>query len=151
MLFVHDSGDDNGTQNMTALDGTPYTDLQTAFDFRQQKRRPDCTCGRANAKMIGVEGIIDPVVPDAGIPSEPETIMPLPRFRPDLAADPETKMNADQQLTAPRMTDIARSVSVGEIYDVADSRGTIRVVGGEFLPDPEEAIDLTAPAPTPFP
>ena len=151
MLFTHKSGDDEGPQNMTALDGTRYTDLQTAFSFRENKRRPDCTCGRANTQFIGVEGILDPVAPEATAVAEPEPVVPAPLFRPDLAADPETQMNAGQGLTERKLVDIARSISVGEIYDVAENRDQIRVVGGEFLPDPEEALDLTDPDPTPFP
>lgn len=150
MLFTHESRDDEGPQNMTALDGTAYTDLRTAFDFRDKKRDPSCTCGQANTQLIGVEGIMNPEAPDKAAQQAPKTVTPLPSFRPDLAADPETRMNASQQLTKPRIIDIARSVSVGQIYDVADNRRSVRVVGGEFLPDPEEAIDLTSPAPTPF-
>ncbi|MBO6636786.1 MAG: DUF2865 domain-containing protein [Roseitalea sp.] len=152
MLFTHRSGDDDGPQNMTALDGTPYTDLATAFDFRERKRSETCTCGRANTSLIGIEGVTPRPgeEPPAQAEEEPARVPP-PRFRPDLAADPETRANTAQGLTVGRMTDIARSVSVGEIYDVAGSRDRIRVVGGEFLPDPEGAIDLTNPVPTPFP
>jgi hypothetical protein len=152
MLFTHRSGDDDGPRNMTALDGTAYTDLATAFDFRERRRSENCTCGRANTSLIGIEGITprpSEVAPEQ-VDEEPGRVPP-PRFRPDLAADPETRANTAQGLTVGRMTDIARSVSVGEIHDVADSRNEIRVVGGEFLPDPEEAIDLTNPVPTPFP
>ncbi|RNC94927.1 MAG: DUF2865 domain-containing protein [Oricola sp.] len=152
MLFTHRSGDDDGPRNMTALDGTAYTDLATAFDFRERRRSENCTCGRANTSLIGIEGITprpSEVAPEQ-VDEEPGRVPP-PRFRPDLAADPETRANTAQGLTVGRMTDIARSVSVGEIHDVADSRDEIRVVGGEFLPDPEEAIDLTNPVPTPFP
>ncbi|WP_158629345.1 DUF2865 domain-containing protein [Roseitalea porphyridii] len=150
-LFVHRSGDDEGPQNMTALDGTPYTDLETAFSFRERKRSADCTCGQANIALIGVEGA-EPAETEATQTRDEETVPTLrPAPRPDAAADPETAMNESQGLTVRRMVDIARSVSVGEIYDVAEGRDKIRVVGGEFLPDPEEAIDLTAPAPTPFP
>ncbi|MCR9122792.1 MAG: DUF2865 domain-containing protein [Phyllobacteriaceae bacterium] len=152
MLFTHHSGDDDGPKNMTALDGTAYTDLETAFDFRERRRSETCTCGRANTSLIGIEGITPR--PGEAAPEQAEEKpdrVPPPRFRPDLAADPETRANAAQGLTAGRVADIARSVSVGEIYDVAGSRDEIRVVGGEFLPDPEEALDLTNPVPTPFP
>ena len=153
LLFTHRSGDDEGPRNMTALDGTPYTDLATAFDFRQNERRPDCACGRANTALIGIEGVTPPPDhgADAALPEERGPPPPKPLARPDGAADPETVMNGRQGLTVRRMTDIARAVSVGEVHDVVDSGDTIRVVGAEFLPDPEEAIDLTAPVPTPFP
>jgi hypothetical protein len=152
MLFTHRSGDDEGPQNMTALDGTPYTDLATAFDFRESRRSENCTCGRANTSLIGIEGVTPRPGENASEQAEEEPDrVPPPRFRPDLAADPETRTNSAQGLTIGHMTDIAGSISVGEVYDVADSRDEIRVVGGEFLPDPEEAIDLTSPVPTPFP
>ena len=152
-LFTHRSGDDEGPKNMTALDGTPYTDLETAFSFRERERSSDCTCGQADIALIGSDGAVQTAGQDDAAPeteaATPRSLRPAPR--PDPAADPETVMNARQGLTRRRVVDIARSVSVGEIYDVADRNDKIRVVGGEFLPDPEEAIDLTAPAPTPFP
>ena len=152
-LFIHASGDDEGPRNMTALDGTPYTDLATAFDFRDRPRRPDCACGRANTALIGIEGVTPPpgTASDAALPAEPGPPSLKPLSRPDGAADPETVMNGRQGLTVRHMTDIARSVGIGEVHDVADGRDGIRVVGGEFLPDPEEAIDLRRPAPTLFP
>lgn len=150
MLFTHLSGDDEGPQNMTALDGTRYAALSTAFSFQKKGRSPDCTCGRANTAQIGIEGVTPP---SGEVSQSGSTGLALlqPLARPDSAADPETQMNARHGLTERRMVDIARSVSVGEVYDVADNRQKVRVVGGEFLPDPEEALDLTNPVPTPFP
>ncbi|WP_349364871.1 MAG: DUF2865 domain-containing protein [Roseitalea porphyridii] len=153
MLFTHRSGDDEGPKNMTALDGTPYTDLETAFSFRERERSADCTCGQADIALIGSDGAVQTAGQDDAAPETEAATTPSlrPAPRPDAAADPETAMNESQGLSVRRVVDIARSVSVGEIYDVAEGRDKIRVVGGEFLPDPEEAIDLTAPAPTPFP
>ncbi len=146
-LFAHPTGLDDGPMSMIARDGTPYTDLQTAFDFRDGPRRQDCTCGQADANAIGVAGIIDP--PDRAESTPPETaiLVPTPKERPDRLEDPESAMMGDHGLTTGRIADIAGSVSVGEVYAIADDGRSVRVVGGQFLPDPEEAIDLQARVP----
>lgn len=146
-LFAYPTGQDDGPMTMIALDGTPYTDLQTAFDFRDGPRKPDCTCGRADPNAIGVAGVIDPAdqieqpAPDVAI------AVPVPKPRPDRFADPESAMNTNHGLTTGRIASIAGSISVGEVVDMPDGQRDVRVVGGQFLPDPEEAIDLQAPVP----
>ncbi|WP_306119348.1 MULTISPECIES: DUF2865 domain-containing protein [unclassified Roseitalea] len=144
-LFAHPSGADNAPMSMIALDGTAYTDLETAFEFRDKPRRADCTCGRPDPGAIGVAGIIAPGKQADAPAGEPLADMPRPQGRPDLAADPETATMTRHTMTPGLLADIARTVEVGEVYDVADRREDIRVVGGQFLPDPEEAIDLRAP------
>ncbi len=145
--------DDEEIANMTSIDGMPYGKLPNAFVYQNAGRNPKCTCGRADPSAIGVAGVTSaqqkPVEGETVATSEPDMPLPIPASRPDLAADPETAANAKAGLTPSGAGEIAGAVSVGEVYDLADGRKNVRVVGGEFLPDPETAIDLRAPVPTP--
>ena len=74
-------------------------------------------------------------------------LAPPPRERPDPALDPETAMNADGGLTAEAVRKLLLS-KPAVTAEAPDDDRKVRVVGPAFLPDPEEAIDLRAPAPT---
>ena len=140
--------DDEEIANMTSVDGLPYSQLPNAFVYQENGRNPACTCGRADPTAIGVAGIEETAARTVEDPAKPGEVLPLPATRPDLMADPETAANTAGGLTPKVAAEIAGSVSVGEVYDVADGNRKVRVVGGEFLPDPKSAIDLRSPAPT---
>ena len=126
---------------MVALDGTPYVDLPSAFKYRDVNFSRPATCGCNPAKNFT---IIGGGTADAAAPAIESEALPAPVARPDPAADPETLANRDggfdgetiQRLLAPRPADTGST----------DKR--VRVVGPAYLPDPEAALDLQAPAPT---
>lgn len=153
-LFTHRAGDDKGTTNMTALDGTAYTDLEHAFRFQSSGRQPDCACGTARTDLIGILGVTsDGGMPDNTPQATGGSSVPalFPAARPDLAADPETQLDAQQGLTPDKIAAIASSIAIGDVFDIAETHKSVRVVGSRFLPDPAAAIDLQARVPTPFP
>jgi len=133
------------SESMISLQGEPYTALPTAFLYRKRRTEaadPSCTCGKplttATAESEQSSIIERDVAP----------AVPKPEHKPDDGlADPESQMNAATGLTRQRIRELTGAVTVGDIRS-AESDRKIRVVGPEFLPDPEEAIDLRSPAPT---
>jgi len=89
-----------------------------------------------------------------------EPVVPRPAARPDPAADPETLANLQGGLDAAAIRrllgaeksgpELTASVGAPTTLPPVEER-RIRVVGPSFLPDPEAAIDLRAPAPNPVP
>ncbi len=82
---------------------------------------------------------------DAAPPAEALVpTIPQPAARPDPAEDPETLASREGGLDADALERIAtpprRDTSAPPAAD--DGERTVRVVGPQFLPDPEEAIDL---------
>ncbi|WP_193177539.1 DUF2865 domain-containing protein [Oricola nitratireducens] len=139
---------DQESEAMISLKGEPYTALPTAFLYRQRptdQADPSCTCGkpRTEANFRADEDADQPKPLAAGK-------IPTPSRRPDGLADPESQMNAATGLTKDRIREMTGAVNAGEAH-AADTSRKVRVVGPEFLPDPEEAIDLRSPAPTSFP
>ena len=130
---------------MISLQGEPYTALPTAFLYRKRPTEaadPSCTCGKpqvaasARPKQSSI------------IERGAEPAIPMPEYKPaDSLADPESRMNAATGLTRERIRELTGAVTIGSVRS-ADSSRKVRVVGPEFLPDPEEAIDLRSPAPT---
>ena len=132
------------SEAMISLRGEPYTALPTAFLYRKRRTEiadPSCTCGKpvttANADS-------QPDVEEPGTAAA----LPAPEATPDDGlADPESRMNAATGLTRQRIREMTGAVTVGDVRS-AESDRKVRVVGPEFLPDPEEAIDLRSQGPT---
>ena len=127
---------------MVSLTGEPYTALPTAFLYRQRgtgNSDPSCTCGRPLTASAPAD---EPETADNAAPG-----IPPPGTKPDALGDPETQLNAATGLSADQIRELTGAVTTGEVYTTANRR-PVRVVGPEFLPDPEEAIDLQSPAPT---
>ena len=136
-LYAHRSGIEE-PEDMVSLSGEPYTALPAAFAYRDPgfKRPGGCACKPAkNYAVIG--GGETRQEPEADTPA-----MPVPRPRPDPAADPETAANAAGGLTEESLRSLLGK-ETGTNDD--ETKRRIRVVGPTFLPDPEEAIDLKAP------
>jgi len=133
------------SEAMISLQGEPYTALPTAFLYRKRRTEtadPSCTCGKPQMTAHAQPGQSSIIEPDAG------PAIPTPEYKPnDGLADPESQMNAATGLTRQRIRELTGAVTVGEVRS-ADSGRKIRVVGPQFLPDPEEAIDLRSPGPT---
>ena len=143
-LFSHRVPDEE-SENMVDGYGAPYTDLTTAFKYRDVNfTRPEgCGCNPAkNFSIIagGGQQMSQPVP----VQAEPE-LTPAPVARPDPAADPETLANRDGKFDAEAMKRLSAAKPL-----VGDNTGEkkVRVVGPAYLPDPEGAIDLRVPAPT---
>ena len=136
-LFFHRVPDQE-SEAMISLQGQPYTALPQAFLYRKldpAQADPSCTC-QAQPSTARLE-------PDAG--GAPDlTAVPETEEKPEVAATPEdstgTGSAPQATMSEPDMdsADLASDMTEEE----ADGSRKIRVVGPEFLPAPEEAIDL---------
>jgi hypothetical protein len=140
-LYSHRVPDEE-SENMVDAYGAAYTDLATAFKYRDASAvRPEgCSC-RAQKKsftVVGGEGLMS-------LPADAETpTIALPVPRPDPAADPETLANREGKFDAGDMKRLAEArPDVSSLEPAGERR--VRVVGPAYLPDPEAAIDLQAP------
>ena len=133
---------------VSGISGQPYSDLSTAYLYKQTgvPTPAGCTCGVARKDPTANYSVIagNPPAPPA---VEPEPTLPTPSARPDPAADPETLANIDGGLDAEALKRMALTPKVSTSKTPGEDR-KIRVVGPVFLPDPEAASDPLAPAPT---
>lgn len=136
-LFFHRVPDQE-SEAMISLQGQPYTALPQAFLYRKLdtgQADPSCTC-HTQPSTARLE-------PEAG--GDPNiTTVPEPEEKPEIAATPEPSAETDStpQATGSDLetntADLASDMTEAE----ADGSRKVRVVGPEFLPAPEEAIDL---------
>src|SRR5690606_1641523 len=130
--------------------GLPYREMDNAFLYRKQNPSTAAGCGcNASAttaprgfEVIGGDygsGIVEerPTQDEASPPAVPQ-----PSDRPDPAEDPETLASREGGLDANTLKRLARPKRSGASEQpAADDDRPVRVVGPQFLPDPEEAID----------
>ncbi|WP_053999409.1 DUF2865 domain-containing protein [Ahrensia marina] len=146
-LFVYKNSTEAQSEEMVSLEGKPYTELPTAFKYRTQTRSPSCSCGAADPASVGLStGLEDEKAEEKQADPLLERL-PAPTKRPNLFADAESRANAETGITPETMKQFINQKTKGEIMASANER-SVRVVGPVFLPDPEAAIDLQAPAPT---
>lgn len=126
-LFYSERGDTKAGDMMSSVTGGPYRQLPNAFVFKRLDvtREPSCSCGTVrDSSVFGT-------TPDARSPemlSRPgSSIVEITPTRPAAPA-----------------TDKAKDIKPAA-REIDDDR-KVRVVGPRFLPGPEEAIDLQAPA-----
>lgn len=141
--------DDSGSMTSSAT-GRPYSELPTAYLYKQANysRPPSCGCnaqaGNGNFTIIGG----NPPNPEQSEPdSEAAPFIPVPATKPDPGVDPETLANAQGGLDQEAIKRLTTKVPVSPVSALPPDQRKIRVVGPAFLPDPSAAIDLKAPAP----
>lgn len=158
-LHYHRVRSQESEDMVSAVTGLPYRQMSNAFLYRQSNAStpPGCGCGASASAERGFEVIGGDY--GGGIvrqPEEMETVtaaIPQPSARPDPAEDPETLAGRDGGLDARTLRRLATPIRRPPPAAAADGSGerAVRVVGPVFLPDPEAAIDLQAPAPAPDP
>jgi hypothetical protein len=139
-LYYH-SVPDQESDAMVSLHGEPYTALPTAFLYRQfglSRRNSQCSCGKPQMTSISN---------DRDLEATYATSIPVPLARPDWRSDADAQLEAANALAKQELRDVTDGIQTGEIVANAAER-KVRVVGPEFLPAPEEAIDLRSPART---
>ena len=143
-LYFHRFPDEDTEQMVSAGSGQPYTAMSTAFLYRQADFQRPAGCG-CNEGPKGFS-IIAGELPKAEPETPTETVVPRPWARPDPADDPETLANRAGGLDMAALRRMAPQPA--ETASIAEETGDkrVRVVGPVFLPDPEAAIDLRAPA-----
>lgn len=126
-LYAHEVPEQE-SEDMVSVKGEPYSALPTAWNFQQVGfvRPAACACGAPkNYEVIAGDTTVKATMPKGDD-------APLPTMRPDPALAEETVASPVER-------------------DIAAIDRKVRVVGPEFLPDPEEAIDLRAPGQKPVP
>ncbi len=147
VFYSRGMDDDSGSMTSSAT-GRPYSELPTAYLYKQANysRPPSCGCnaqaGNGNYTIIGG----NPPNPEQSQPQS-EPFIPVPAAKPDPGADPETLANAEGGLDREAIRRLTTRVPVSPVSALPPDQRKIRVVGPAFLPDPSAAIDLKAPAP----
>jgi len=147
VFYSRGMDDDSGSMTSSAT-GQPYSELPTAYLYKQANysRPPTCGCNaRANNFTI-IGG--NPPNPEQSQPDgEVTPFIPVPASKPDPGADPETLANAEGGLDQDAIKRLTAKVPMSPVSALPPDQRKVRVVGPAFLPDPSAAIDLKAPAP----
>ncbi|RUV22002.1 DUF2865 domain-containing protein [Mesorhizobium sp. M7A.F.Ca.MR.245.00.0.0] len=147
VFYSRAMGDDSASMT-SSVTGRPYSELPTAYLYKQpdMSRPPACGC---NAAAQGFQII-------AGNPPNPEQLqpetdsapfIPVPISKPDPGADPETLANLEGGLDREAIKRLSAKPVTSPVSALPPEQRKVRVVGPTFLPDPSAAIDLQAPAP----
>ena len=116
VFYTRGIGDDSADMT-SSVTGRPYSELPTAYLYKQPARPPACGCNAArNFEII------------AGNPPGPEQADPAEGRLDREAIEPHAAKPSPTTLPPPEQR-------------------KVRVVGPTFLPDPAAATDLQAPAP----
>jgi len=150
-LYHHRVPGEESEDMVSASTGMSYRELPNAFAYRKPggSEQPGCGC---QATASGERGF-QVIGGDYGAQSAPTddeaavtAAIPQPSTRPDPGEDPETLSSREGGLHAEALKRIATPPRPTPAAQ-PDGERQVRVVGPTFLPDPEEAIDLRAPAP----
>ncbi|SFO78177.1 Protein of unknown function [Mesorhizobium sp. NFR06] len=143
-VFYSRGMDDDSSSMTSSVTGQPYSELPTAYLYKQANfsRPPTCGC---NAQA-GNFTIIGGNPPNQSQPQNQATPF-VPAAKPDPGADPETLANAEGGLDSDAIRRLTSKAPVSPVSALPPDQRKVRVVGPAFLPDPSAAIDLKAPAP----
>ncbi|MDX8528248.1 DUF2865 domain-containing protein [Mesorhizobium sp. MSK_1335] len=139
--------DDSGLMTSSA-NGRPYSELPTAYLYKQANysRPPTCGCNAQAGNFTIIGG--NPPNPEQSQPeSEATPFVPVPATKLDPGADPETLANIEGGLDQDAIKRLTTKAPVSPVSALPPDQRKVRVVGPAFLPDPSAAIDLKAPAP----
>ncbi len=134
-VFYSRGMDDDSASMTSSVTGRPYSELPTAYLYKQSdmSRPPACGCNAARNFKIIAGNPPSPGPSQADTQATPSILMPA--AKPGPAADPETLANTEGALAAKPVTS----------PPAPPEQRKVRVVGPAFLPDPAAAIDLQAP------
>ncbi|MDG4852162.1 MULTISPECIES: DUF2865 domain-containing protein [unclassified Mesorhizobium] len=148
MQVFYTRGMDDDAGNMTSsATGRPYSELPTAYLYKQANysRPPQCGCN-AQAENFSIIGGNPPNPEQPQPDSGATTLVPAPAAKLDAGADPETLANAAGGLDRAAIKQLTAKVPASPVSALPPEQRKVRVVGPAFLPDPSAAIDLQAPA-----
>ncbi len=140
----------------SATTGRPYSQLSTAYLYKNTTEPRPATCGCNVAKNFQV---VAGTPPTETIGREPESTAALPQTAPLPEAGPVQESPSitllppatppvPQKPAAPFVTDGQREIDRSAAQAGRQTERKVRVVGPAFLPDQGAAIDLRAPART---
>ena len=133
-LYYHDARDEESGDMVAPGSGAPYSELPTAYLYKQAGVPSPANCACSRQKEFEV--IAARPAPGANATETPETAPEVPA--PSLIITFGGKQGADKAAEHP----------VAPEREVNDEDRKVRVVAPSFLPDPGEAIDLQAPGQT---
>ncbi|MBN9548893.1 MAG: DUF2865 domain-containing protein, partial [Alphaproteobacteria bacterium] len=149
MQVFYSRGMDDDSGSMTSsVTGQPYSELPTAYLYKQANysRPPTCGCNTQAGNFTIIGG--NPPNPEQSQPrGGSSSFIPVPAIKPDPGADPETLANAEGGLDQDAIKRLTTKAPVSPVSALPPDQRKVRVVGPAFLPDPSAAIDLKAPAP----
>lgn len=146
-VFYSRGMDDDSASMTSSVTGRPYSELPTAYLYKQpnMSRPPACGCNAAqNFQIIGG----NPPAPQQSLPETAAApLVPVPASKPDPGADPETLANREGGLDREAVKRLSAKPATSPVSALPPEQRKVRVVGPTFLPDPSAAINLQAPAP----
>lgn len=133
VFYTRGIGDDSADMT-SSVTGRPYSELPTAYLYKQPEtsRPPACGCNAARNFEIIAGNPPSPEQTEADVESTP--LIPGPVARPDPGADPESLANVEGGLDRETIKRLAVKPSPTTLPP--PERRKIRVVGPAFLPDP---------------
>ncbi|WP_457153632.1 DUF2865 domain-containing protein [Mesorhizobium sp. P5_C1] len=146
-VFYSRGMDDDSAEMTSSVTGRPYSELPTAYLYKQSNMPlpPACGCNAARNFQV-IAG--NPPNPEQ---SQPETdatpSIPVPATKPDPGTDPETLANVEGGLDREAIKRLSAKPVTSPVSALPPDQRKVRVVGPTFLPDPSAAINLQAPAP----
>ncbi|TPM36046.1 DUF2865 domain-containing protein [Mesorhizobium sp. B2-3-5] len=146
-VFYSRGMDDDSASMTSSVTGRPYSELPTAYLYKQSNmsRPPACGCNAAqNFQIIGGNPS-NPTQPQPEAAAAP--FVPVPASKPDPGADPETLANREGGLDREAIKRLSAKPVTSPVSALPPEQRKVRVVGPTFLPDPSAAINLQAPAP----
>jgi len=135
-VYYRAKGSQDAASMTSALTGVSYGELGTAFDFRDPAKPITAGCGCKASQSFASFG--------GGSTSSGDGVSQSGSFAIVGPKEPQIPASAAE------LAEVAEPVAE-ENADAAPAERRVRVVGPAFLPDPEGALDLTAPAPPPSP
>ncbi|MBO6716375.1 MAG: DUF2865 domain-containing protein [Rhizobiaceae bacterium] len=153
-LYHHRVPDEETDAMISSVSGEPYTDLASAFLYRDPdyQRASSCQCNPPKDFSVIAGDLPKQSEAEEEGANRQAVILPEPLSRPDPAEDPEARANREGGLTPAAIAELlaptttVKTASAVPEEPAAERR--VRVVGPAFLPDPEAAIDLRAPGRT---
>ncbi|RNJ42814.1 hypothetical protein B5V01_16765 [Mesorhizobium erdmanii] len=146
-VFYSRGMDDDSASMTSSVTGRPYSELPTAYLYKQSNmsRPPACGCNAAqNFQIIGG----NPPPPQQSLPeTEAAPLVPVPASKPYPGVDPETLANREGGLDREAVKRLSAKPVTSPVSALPPEQRKVRVVGPTFLPDPSAAINLQAPAP----
>ncbi|RWP02028.1 MAG: DUF2865 domain-containing protein [Mesorhizobium sp.] len=144
VFYTRGIGDDSADMT-SSITGRPYSELPTAYLYKQPEtsRQPACGCNAARNFEIIAGNPPSPERSEADVETTP--FVPVPAAKPDPGADPETLANAEGGLDREAIKRLAVKPSPTTLLPPEQRK--VRAVGPAFLPDPAAATGLQAPAP----
>lgn len=134
VVFYGQRTDEDAGRMISVATGRPYSELPNAYLYKKPDVETPQGCGCNAPRNFSILG--------SGAGGAPSSLQRMQSVSPSVAVVPEPKAEP-----APRSDDPGRFAPPA----VSPDDRKVRVVGPRFLPDPSEAIDLQAQAPTPAP